>query len=137
MTTSVLTLSDERVGSGGDDIKLTTLASLFKGRMGSIMDESSKLLEDITIPQQHLPTSYRKLSLDLSLVDKVVDPATSLIGPTLSLKSEEQVVRPTLPLEREVKVVNSNSFMVDPTLPLKSEVKIVESMSSPPDPTLS
>ena len=37
-TTSVLTLSDERVGSGGDDINLTTLTSLFEVRVGSTKD---------------------------------------------------------------------------------------------------
>ena len=61
------------------------------------MDEYSKWLEDINIPQQRLPIGYRNFSLDLSLVDKVVDPATSSIDPALSLKSEEQVVHPTLP----------------------------------------
>ena len=34
VTTSILTLSDERVGSGGDDIESTTLTSLSKGRVG-------------------------------------------------------------------------------------------------------
>ena len=38
-TTSVLTLFDERVGLGGDDVDSTTLTSLFKGRVGSTMDE--------------------------------------------------------------------------------------------------
>ena len=33
-TTLVLTLSDERVGSGGDDIDSTTLTSLSKVRVG-------------------------------------------------------------------------------------------------------
>ena len=39
-TTSVLTLFDERVGSGGDDIELNTLTSIFKGRVVSTMNES-------------------------------------------------------------------------------------------------
>ena len=56
------------------------------------MDEASKLLEDITIPQQWLPTGYRKLSLDIPLVDKVVDPSPSSVDPTLSLKIEVKVV---------------------------------------------
>ena len=37
-TTSVLTLFDERVRSGGNDIKSTI--SLSKGRVGSIIDET-------------------------------------------------------------------------------------------------
>ena len=38
VTTSVLTLFDERAGSGGNDIDSTT--SLSEGRMGSITDET-------------------------------------------------------------------------------------------------
>ena len=40
VTTSVLTFSNEKVGSGGDDINSTTLTSLFKGRLGSTMDQT-------------------------------------------------------------------------------------------------
>ena len=88
------------------------------------MDEASKLLEDITISRQRLPTCYRNLSLEPPLVDQVVDSVSSVVDPTLPSKSKFQVV-------------NSDSSMVDPTLPFKSEVKAVESMSSPLDPTLS
>ena len=70
------------------------------------MDEASNLLENIIVPQERIPTDYRKLSLDLPLVDKVVDLVPSLVDPTLSLESEEQVVDPTLYLEIEVKVVD-------------------------------
>ena len=38
--TSLSTLSDERVGLGGDDIDSTTWTSLFKGRMGLTTDET-------------------------------------------------------------------------------------------------
>ena len=71
------------------------------------MDEASKLLEDITIPQQKLPTGYRKLSLDIPSVDQVVYPSPSLVDPTL-------------PLESEVKVVESMSSPPDPTLSSES-----------------
>ena len=108
------------------------------------MDEASKWLEDIIVPHQQLPTGYRKLSLDIPLVDKVVDPFLTSIDPTLPLKSEVEVidlvpslVDPTLPLKSEVEVVNSVSSVVDPTLPLKGEVKVVELTPSPPNPTLS
>ena len=37
------------------------------------MDEASKLLEDITVSHQRTSTGYRKLSLDIPLVDKIVD----------------------------------------------------------------
>ena len=72
------------------------------------MDEASKLLEDITIPQQQLPIGYRKLSLDLSLVDIVVDLVRTSVDPTLPLKSEDEVVDPV-------------PSLVDPTLSLESE----------------
>ena len=88
------------------------------------MDEASKLLEDIIVSCQGLPTSYHKLSLDIPLVDKVVDIVLTLVDPTLPLKSE-------------VEVVNPSPSLVDPTLPSESEVKVVELVSCPPDPALS
>ena len=54
-----------------------------------------------------IPTSDSKLSLDLPLVDQVVD-------------SDLSMVDPTLPLESEVKVVESVSFPPDPSLSLES-----------------
>jgi len=89
-----------------------------------LMDEASKLLEDIIVSHQWLPTRYCKLSLEPPLVDKVVDPVLTSVDPTLSLKSE-------------LEVVNPSPSLVYPTLLLKSEVEVVESTSSPPDPTLS
>ena len=59
------------------------------------------------------------MSLDLPLVDKVVDPTPSSIDPTLSLESEEQVVHPTLPLKSEFKVVESMSSPLNPALSLE------------------
>ena len=50
------------------------------------MDEASKLLEDIIVSHQQIPTSYCKLSLDIPLVDKVVDPILTSVDPTLPLK---------------------------------------------------
>ena len=90
----------------------------------SLMDEAYKLLEDIIVSHQWLPTGYRKLSLKPPLVDQVVNSVSSMVDPTLPSKSESQVV-------------NSYSSMVDPTLPLKSEFKVAKSTSSPPDPTIS
>ena len=71
------------------------------------MDKASKVLEDITIPKKWLPTGYYKLSLDLPLVDKVIDP----VSPS---------VYPTLPMESEIKVVDSMSYPPNPTLSLES-----------------
>ena len=86
------------------------------------MDESSKLLENIIVPQQQLPTGYHKLSLDLPLVDKLID---------LVLSS----VDTTLPLECEVKVVESMSSPPDPTLSSESVntevVSLTQSSSCP------
>ena len=56
------------------------------------MDEASNLLEEIIVPQQHIPTGYRKFSFDISLVDQVVDPSPSFVEPTLPLESEVKVV---------------------------------------------
>ena len=73
------------------------------------MDEASNLLKYIILPQQWLP-SYCKLSLNLPLVDEVVDLVPSSVDPTLPLKSE-------------VKVLDFMSSPPDPTLSPKS-VKI-------------
>ena len=56
------------------------------------MDEASKLLEDLTVSHQWLPTCYHKLSLEYPLVDQVVDLVSSVVDPTLPSKSEFQVV---------------------------------------------
>ena len=84
------------------------------------MDEASKLLKYIIVSQKLIPKGYRKFSLDLPLVYKVVDPVPSLVDPTLSLESEEHVVHLILPLESEVKVVHSMSYPPDPTLSSES-----------------
>ena len=52
------------------------------------MDEASNLLEEITLIQQKIPTSYHRISPDQSLVDEVVDPTPSLVNPTLLMKSD-------------------------------------------------
>ena len=108
------------------------------------MDEASKLLEDIIVPREWIPTGYHKLFLAISLVYQVVDLSPSLVYPTLPLKSEVEVVDPspslvdpTLPLKSEVEVVDPIPTSVDPILPLEIEVKVVYAMSSPPDTTLS
>ena len=52
------------------------------------MDEASRWLENITNHQQVIPTSDSKLSLDSSLVDRVINSVSSIIDPTLPLESE-------------------------------------------------
>ena len=75
------------------------------------------------------------MSLDLSLVDKVVDPTTFSIDPTLSLKSKEWVLILTLPLKSEVKVVELMSPQPDPNLSSESVktdvVSLTKSSSCP------
>jgi hypothetical protein len=85
------------------------------------------------VSQPQIPTSYRNLSPNPSLVAKVVDPVFSLVTPTLPFKSEIIVVNlvpssvdPTLPLKSELKVVNSIPSSADPTLSLKSEILEVD-----------
>ena len=50
------------------------------------------MLEDIIVSCQQVPTSYHKLSLDPPLVDQVVNSVSSIVDPTLPLKSEVKVV---------------------------------------------
>ena len=101
------------------------------------MDESLKFLEDIIVPKKRLPTGYCKLSLNIPLVDKVVDPIPSSVDPTLSLESEEQIARATLPLDIEVKVVESISSPPDPTLSSESvETEVVPLTQSSFSPSL-
>ena len=55
------------------------------------MDEASKLSKYIIVSCQRLPTGYLKLSLELPLVDQVVDSVSFEVDPTLPSKSEFQV----------------------------------------------
>ena len=95
------------------------------------MDEASKLLEYITVPQQWLPTGYRKLSFDIPFVDQVVDPSPSLVDPTLPLKSKVEVVEstssppnPTLSLESvKTEVVSLTKSLSCSSLPVENELK--------------
>ena len=89
------------------------------------MDEASKLLEYITVPRQWLPMGYRKLSLDPPLVDQVVNSVSSVVDPTLHLKSEVKVVElmssPPDNLKTEVVTLKQSSSC--PSLPVESEMK--------------
>jgi hypothetical protein len=107
------------------------------------MDEASKILEYMIVSQPQLPTASCKLSLDLTLVSKVVNPVSSSFDPTLPLKSEVKVVilspspvDPTLPRKREVQEIDSTPSSIDPTLPLKIEFKEVIPTASSVDRTL-
>ena len=99
------------------------------------MDEASKLLENLTVPQQEFPTGYRKLSPNLPSTDGVIDLISSTVDPTLPFESETHITQVDDPLVDQV--VDSISHSVDCTLPFESEfhtahVLLVTSDSSMP-----
>jgi hypothetical protein len=113
------------------------------------MDEASKLLEDMTVPQPQLPAAYCKLSLDppvvdgmiapvpslVNMVDHVVNLVTSLVEPVDKVVDPiPSSVNPTLPLESETQVVDLFP-PVDPILPLENETQVVNLISPSVDPT--
>jgi hypothetical protein len=105
------------------------------------MDETSKLLEDMTVSQPHLPAAYRKLSLNPPIVDGMITLIPSLVNPvdhvtnlvTSLVEPIDKVVdlipssiNPTLPSESETKMVNPIPSSIDPTLPLESVTQVVD-----------
>ena len=100
------------------------------------MDEASKLLENLTVPQKEFPTGYRKLSPNLPSNDEVIDLISSTVDPTLPLESETHITQVDDPLVDQV--VDLISHSVDPILPVESElhttrVLLVTSDSSTPE----
>ena len=55
------------------------------------MDEASKLLENLIVPQQEFPTGYRKLLPNLPSTDEVIDLISSTVDPTFPLESETHI----------------------------------------------
>jgi hypothetical protein len=114
------------------------------------MDDTSKLLEDMTISQPQLPAAYRKLSLNPPIVDGMITPVPSPVNPVdhvvnLVTSLDEPVdqvvdpipssVNPTLPLESETQAVDLVP-PIDPILPLENETQVVDLISPSIDPTL-
>jgi hypothetical protein len=114
------------------------------------MEEASKLLEDMTVSQPQLPAAYRKLSLNPTIVDGMINPVPSPVNPidhvvnlvTSLVAPVDKVVEPipssvnpTLPLESETQAVDS-FLPVDPILPLENETQVVDLISPSIDPTL-
>ena len=62
------------------------------------MDEASKLLENLTVPQQEFPTGYRKLLPNLPSTDEVIDLISSTVDPTFPFESETHVTQVDDPL---------------------------------------
>ena len=117
------------------------------------MDEASHLLEEITLIQQKLPTSYRRFSPNPSLVDEVVDPNPSLVDPTLPIKSDlpsvDEVVNPVMlsvnPVPQESSLLLQDSVVAheQPLVSCQESIleqplvnKVVETNLSSIDPTL-
>jgi hypothetical protein len=115
------------------------------------MDEASKLLEDMTVPQPQLLAAYHKITLDPPVLDGMVNPVPSLVNPidhvinmvTSLVEPVEKVVSPipssldpippsvdtNLPLEGVTQAVNLFP-PIDPILPLESETQAFDSFPS-------
>jgi hypothetical protein len=90
------------------------------------MDEASSLLEKV-----QLPTGYRKISPNPSLVDEMVNLVTSPVSPV------DQVVNlVSSSVEPLTKVVDPVSSSINPTFHLKSETQVTDPIPSLVSPTL-
>jgi hypothetical protein len=88
------------------------------------MDEASSLLEKI-----QLPKGYRKISPDPSLVDGLVNPVPSPVGPV------DQVVNlVSSSIEPQTQVVDPVSSSIIPSLHQKSDTKVVDPILPSVDP---
>jgi hypothetical protein len=103
--------SESKVGSkkGRVTIHYLLCRDMYRTHFFLRMDESLRLLEDMTFPQPQPSTTYRKLYPDPPLVSNVVNLIPSSIDPIIPLKSE-------------AKVVDLVTSSVNPTLPLRSEI---------------
>jgi hypothetical protein len=114
------------------------------------MDEASKLLEDMTVSQPQLPSTYCSLNLNppvvdgminrvpssISLVDQVVNLVTSLVEPVDKVVNPiPYSVDPTLLLESETQVVDLFPS-VNHIIPLDNETQVIDLISSSVNPTL-
>jgi hypothetical protein len=89
------------------------------------MEEASKFLEDMTVSKPQLLAYYRKLSLNPSVVDGMINISHSLINPI------NHVVNLVTSLVKLVGiVVDPIPPSVNPTLPLESEIQVVDLFSS-------
>jgi hypothetical protein len=114
------------------------------------MDESLKLLEDMTVSKPQLPAAYHNLNIDPPVVDGMINPvpwSINLVDHAVNLVMSlvetvnkvvdpiPSLVNPTLPLESETQVVDPFPS-VDPILPLEDATQVVDLISSSVDPTL-
>jgi hypothetical protein len=122
-----LSTSDVKVGKNKKTVKFPCM--LCKGGHYShffpCMDEASSILEKI-----QLPTGYRKISPNPSLVDGLVNPVPSLVNLV------DQVVNIVSSLiEPKTQLVDPVPSSINPTLHQKSEAKVVDLVSPSVDPT--
>jgi hypothetical protein len=80
------------------------------------MEKASKLLEDMTVFWPKLPAAYHKFTLDLPLVDGMINPVPSLV-----ILVDQVVNLVTSLVETIEKVVDLIPSSVDPTPLLESE----------------
>jgi hypothetical protein len=114
------------------------------------MNKASKFLEDMTVSQPQLPVAYRKISLNPSIVDGMINLVPSSVNPvdhvvnlvTSLVEPIDKVVdpippsvNPTLPPKSETQAVDLLP-PVDPIHPLENETQVVDLISSSVDPTL-
>jgi hypothetical protein len=89
------------------------------------MDEASKLLEDMTVSQPQIPSSFCRLTLDPTIVDGMINLVLSLVSLV------DQVVNMVMSLVELVdKVVDPIPYSVDPTLPLESDTQAIDMFPS-------
>jgi hypothetical protein len=118
--------SDVQVGKKKKTVKFPCM--LCKGNHYSHlcprMDEASSLLEKL-----QLPKGYRKLSSNLSLVDGLVNPVPSSVGPV-----DQMVNLVSSSIEPRTQVADPVPSSISPTLHQKSDTKVVDSVLSSVDP---
>jgi hypothetical protein len=94
------------------------------------MDEASKLLEDMTVPQPQLPSPNHKLTLDPPVFDGMINSTPSSVNPVDHVVN--LVTSFIAPVDQVVDMILSS---VDPTLPLESETQVADPFP-PVDPIL-
>ena len=83
------------------------------------LDEAKIVLDNCLLSPQQLPSGYKKLSLNPSLVDELIDKDQSSVKPTLSeSESYESILDPNQQVEV---TIDSISPLVNRTLPKESE----------------
>lgn len=83
------------------------------------MDEASKILENLTTSQPHLPNGYQNISPDPPLVGEVIDHNSSLVNPTLFERESHETFSNQPLVEKKVDLIPP---LVDHTFPIESDI---------------